>query len=84
MIHHILWFCFSIFETLQETIEDVISVFSEKIEEFIFVCLWFIFCLPVFLIKQILSFFVSLCKKERNYRKNIKVFMKWYREQRKA
>lgn len=83
MIHHILWTMFSLCQSIQARLDETVDLITEKISDFIGVVLWILLCLPFFLIKQFFHFLVDFCKKEKMYRKNVKIFMEWYNEQKK-
>lgn len=80
MIHHIFWILFSFCESMQARLSETVDLLEEKISEFIGLFLWVLLCLPFFILKQWFYFLLDFCKKEKMYRKNVKIFMKWYNE----
>lgn len=80
MIHHILYTCFSVCKAFEDSLNNIVDCISEKIGEFIGVCLWLCLSLPFFILKNIFEMSLNLCKMERIYKKNVMAFMQWYEE----
>ena len=84
MIHHILWFFKSTFEAFRKGLEDMVDTIAEKLSDFIGITLWILLCFPFFLLEVLFDILVKRCDMEKNYRKNVKAFFEWYRNQKKG